>query len=215
MQTFTAPGSWEQPVGKPIESRPDLWVCVALLLLVNGRLFLGRWVEEFIFLPNAVAAGEWWRVLSAPFAHNSVYHLAVDVVAFVLLYSAVSQSLGRRLFLLGASAMGGLLVPLWVAPEIKQIGLCGMSGVAHGLMAVCAIELCGGKGKSAKIAGGLSFFVVIFKCIAEAVTGRLALDVIHFGNVGVPIVSCHVGGVLGALLAMTFLSRRTARTRHW
>ncbi len=189
--------------------KADFWICLALLLILNIPLLSGTWNYPFTFLPSAVAAGEWWRVFTAPFVHISFYHLLVDGVAFALLYSSIAQwRLGKRLVLLSATTSGGLLIPLWVDPAIQQVGLCGMSGVAHGLMAVCALDLISAGEQKARRIGLISFAVVFVKCAAEAISGRLIFDFVHFGNVGLPIVTCHAGGMLGALIVAAVVTPR-------
>ncbi|MBA4149672.1 MAG: rhombosortase [Verrucomicrobia bacterium] len=181
----------------------DLWIFIVLLAGLNIPLLSGGWNHAFTFLPGAVGAGEWWRLLTFPFVHVNLYHLLIDGIAFALLYSSLSEkSASKRLCIFCASAVGSLLVSLWTDVEVQKVGLCGLSGVAHGLMAVCALEMFTAREKAARTFAYISFGILFLKCALEAITGRLIFDMVHLGSVGVPIVVCHAGGMLGALGAV-------------
>lgn len=186
----------------PSSNKPELWLFLALLCGLNFPLLSGTWNHALTFLPAAVEVGEWWRLLTFPFVHVSLYHLLIDGVAFLMLYSSLAEkSFFKRISVLGASATASLLVSLWTDPQVQTVGLCGLSGVGHGLMAICALEMMVAEEKAARTFGYISFWLLLLKCILEALTGSLALDIVHFGSVGVPIVVCHAGGMLGALTA--------------
>jgi len=107
----------------------------------------------------------------------------------------------RRLLLLGACAAGSAGAAL-LSPVFRQQGLCGLSGVAHGLMAVVCLDLVSSRDSRTVGIAGLAILVV--KCVAEALTGSVVFSSLHAGNVGTPVVLCHAGGVLGGLFAATF-----------
>lgn len=213
--------------GTPNSSRGDcapqlkheLWFFVALILLLNLPLLNGTWASAFAFHPNLVRNGEWWRVLTFPFVHVSIYHLLLDATAFFLLYSGLRETKRfNRLAFVIASAFGSLLVSIFAALQIFSVGLCGLSGVAHGLMAVSALEMMQtNDDKKIFWAGAISFLFVTGKAALEAITGEVVFSHLHFGNLGTPIAVCHAGGILGALLIwilnckMMFRSRVSAK----
>ena len=163
-----------------------------------------------VFLPQAVQGGEWWRLFTHPFVHVTWYHLLLDGVAFLALYhSLVEASLFRRLlYVLGAGA-GSLLVSWATAPGISTGGLCGFSGIAHGLMAVSALELVAGQppGSTERRIGQISFVLVVGKAAVEALSGRMFFTFLHFGLMGDPVAVSHAGGIAGSLLVMLLLRR--------
>ncbi len=180
----------------------ELWFFAGIILLLNLPLLNGTWASSFAFHPELVRQGEWWRVLTFPFVHVSIYHLLLDSAAFFLLYSGLREPKRfSRLALVVASALGSLLVSLFAAPMIYSVGLCGLSGVAHGLMAISALEMMQEE-EDKKIfwAGAISFLFVIGKASVEAITGQVVFSQLHFGNLGTPIAVCHAGGILGALV---------------
>src|ERR1051325_3971744 len=73
----------------PATHRYELWLFGVALLLFNLPLLNGSFSDAFIFLPDAVRAGEWWRFLTHPFVHVSWLHLSLDGVAFVVLYHSL------------------------------------------------------------------------------------------------------------------------------
>lgn len=193
-----------------IELSAARWMMVgwcALLILPNlGLLVTGVPARGLIFDPAEVAAGQWWRLLSWPWVHVSRYHLLIDGAAFLLLYSGLNETRpGRRLLLVLATAAGSLALPLVGSAQLEQFGLCGLSGVAHGLAAVSLLEMLPDRrqrGSGAVLFGGL-----LAKVLWELQSGRAFLAWLHLGEIGQPIVACHAGGVIGGLLGYLVLAR--------
>src|SRR6185503_21214520 len=102
------------------------------LLLFNLPLLTGSFSDSFIFLPDAVRAGEWWRCLTHPFVHVSWLHLSLDGVAFVVLYHSLeARSKTTRLLCVVSCAASSLAAYMLIAPYVEARGLCGLSGIAH------------------------------------------------------------------------------------
>jgi rhomboid family GlyGly-CTERM serine protease len=178
---------------------------VLVLLIANASLFSTSWRGQLVFFPGAVASGEWWRIITHPFVHVSWYHLLLDGAAFLMLYAELGHWRTRERLMsvavCGASSLGVALFN----PIIATIGFCGLSGVAHGLMAVSAIEMI--RRGECRV-GSCVLAVVVSKALLEAVTGNVALSFLHFGLMGTPIAACHAGGVVGGLLLVLLRSRR-------
>jgi rhomboid family GlyGly-CTERM serine protease len=147
------------------------------------------------YIPAAVAAGEWWRILLHPFAHVSGYHLWLDGAAFFTLYHALRERRHAvRLGLVIAAGAGSLALSLSRAPQVEHLGLCGLSGIGHGLMTVVALEMI----RDRDTLGWPCLAGVLAKTLWEALTGHVVLQAWHLGSVGSPVVVSHLGGVLGA-----------------
>jgi len=95
----------------------------------------------------------------------------------------------------GAGSLGASLIP---SPLTD--GLCGLSGIAHGLMAVSALEIMRSTDRSLQNAGMICFITVVLKSIYEAFTVTIAFGFLHFGSIGNAVPICHAGGVLGGIL---------------
>jgi rhomboid family GlyGly-CTERM serine protease len=183
---------------------------VAVLLLVgaNFTLLQGRCNTALLFVPAMVFDGEWWRILFHPFVHVSWYHLVLDATAFLLLYTELRTfSSLQRIGAVFAAGLGSLLAALCFDPQtIAQRGLCGLSAIAHGLMAIAALQtIRSGHGTLSRL-GYISLLLVIGKCLAEAITGTVVFDFLHAGRIGSPVAVSHAGGILGALVAWLLCS---------
>ncbi|HTD67814.1 MAG TPA: rhombosortase [Candidatus Limnocylindria bacterium] len=192
--------------------RVELIVFAILLAIANAPLLSREWNEQLVFFPDRVANGEWWRIVTHPFVHVSWYHLLLDGAAFLMLFAELRHwSPFARLNAVGASAFGSLAAAL-TSPAVSSIGFCGLSGVAHGLMAITAIEMIRRAGAWEQRAGWCSLAVVLGKAALEAATGNVVLASLHFGLMGVPIAVCHAGGVIGGLVMYGLRSARDPRS---
>jgi len=180
----------------------ELASLAALLVALNWSLLQGVCKPGLIFMPEAVRHGEWWRLFTHPFIHVTWLHLLLDGSAFLLLYRDLQEQrwLQRVLFCIG-SAVGSLIVCICADPALSTKGLCGISAIAHGLMAVSALDLMGqGHDKLLFRMGLCSFVLVTVKCLIEVLTGKMLFTFLYFGMVGDPVAVTHAGGLLGALI---------------
>jgi rhomboid family GlyGly-CTERM serine protease len=179
----------------------DRWLVVALLVAANLPLFATHQPNlALVLFPDAVARGEWWRLILHPFVHVSLYHLLLDGVAFVLLLGSLEALSPARRLLIAASAAAGSIVAAGLANgELATYGLCGLSGSAHGLMVASGLLMLQ-RGERSDRALGLTLVVVVgLKSLFEVATGHVFFESLHLGNIGTPNPLCHLGGVLGAL----------------
>ena len=201
MQTKLLPGVSKQ--------QPEIRFWLVLLTLINLGLLLGNTPAfNLTFDPAAVAKGEWWRIFSWPFVHVSRYHLLIDGAAFLLLYAGLEERrLAKRALLVISAAAGSLLLPLAIDLQIQQLGLCGLSGVAHGLAAVSALEMLRHTSQQ-RLASAL-LIGLLLKIAWELWTGTAFLQGLHLGDIGQPIVATHAGGVIGGLLGYRLMTLAT------
>ena len=143
MQSMTHPAARGPiPGAARREIRAELLGIAAVLVLLNLPLFIGGSTAAFAFRIDAVAAGEWWRIFTHPFVHVSWYHLLLDGAAFLALYAnLLAPTRARRLASAATARPAASSWPLCVSPLIARLGLCGLSGAAHGLMALSALEM--------------------------------------------------------------------------
>jgi rhomboid family GlyGly-CTERM serine protease len=189
-----------------LRQKPELIFFVALILVFNVPILFGEVWSSAVFQTASVSKGEWWRVFTHPFVHLTWYHLLLDGTAFLSLYwSLLERRIFVRLAYVIASAAGSLASCL-ASPGLLENGLCGLSGIAHALMAISAIEMLGGD-KAAQKIGWISLILVVGKGIIEAITGKMFFGFLDFGLLGTPVAVSHAGGILGALIAMLLLRR--------
>jgi len=185
-----------------------------LVAVFSGSVLAGSPTWTMMFRPDAVAGGEWWRLLTHPFVHVTWYHLLLDAAAFFLLYHGLLENrISRRLLFVVAGAAGSLGLSWLAAPAITTQGLCGLSGIAHGLMAVSAVEMMRANARSTPEwrIGVFTFALVVGKAAWEAISGHVLFEFLYFRMVGDPITISHAGGIVGALLVTLLLPHREAR----
>lgn len=173
-------------------------IWVIMLLTINSPLFFGDIHSQFIFFPKAFAEGQWWLALTYPFVHLSWYHLLLDGLAFIILYLLFEDTRTSVLLLYCfAATLGSIWFSLLIEPAVYLQGLCGLSGVAHGLMAVSALQMI--RYEDQRKIGILSLGLVVSKCIYELVTGHVLFEFLHMNLTGQPLAASHAGGVIGGL----------------
>lgn len=193
------------------------WFWVAVLAVVNLPLLRAEVRTEMIFLPHAVELGQWWRVITYPLVHLSWYHLLLDAGGFLILYRCLEEKCkpAKTLYITGASG-GSLLLSMALDTSIYQQGLSGLSGIAHGLMAITALEML--RHREQRTWGFVSLFVVVAKSGYELWSGQVLFEFMHMGLCGQPMATSHAGGVLGGLFAFILVggwTQFTSRTLHF
>jgi rhomboid family GlyGly-CTERM serine protease len=188
-------------------TRPEIFLFVAVLLVFNAPVFAGSVWTSLVFEHGPVLNGEWWRVLTHPLVHVSWYHLFLDTAAFLTLYaSLIEPSFFRRMGYIIGAVIGSLLFSLATFTASDQT-LCGLSGIAHGLMAISALEMIkdDSSDPATRPIGWLSLALVVGKAIFEAITGKMFLEFLHFGLLGHPVAISHLGGIVGSVIAWWWL----------
>jgi rhomboid family GlyGly-CTERM serine protease len=201
-----------------IGNRTELVFFTIFIAIFSGPALFGIVWQDMMFHPSAVRAGEWWRLVTHPFVHITWYHLLLDASAFLLLYHGlIESSRARRLLYVIGSGVGSLAFAWIASPMIFTVGLCGLSGMAHGLMAVSAVEMMTGRRHDSAEwrIGAATLLVVVAKAAYEAVTGKILFAFLYFGMVGDPVTASHAGGIIGALTVMFLFSvLRRHKTHH-
>lgn len=179
----------------------DVILMVLLLLITNGHLLGVNSPFPFLLTIDGIAEGEYYRFITHAFLHTSWYHFLLDSSAFFFLYTMVSKSPKERLwvfmFSLSGSLLGACIGTSWLLPE----GLCGLSGSAHGIIIWVSFIL-QGKTRTGweSVLYSMAILFTLAKSIYEVYTGGVLFSSLHIGNVGSPVVSCHLGSTLFILL---------------
>ena len=197
----SAPG-----IGHGFKHHWDLMALSLLLILANRTLLDSTVNSAWTYHPIPLEAGEWWRLASYAFVHLSWYHLLLDAGAFFLLYTGLKQTrCAVRLAILAACSAGSLLFGVWLGTA-QQLGLAGLSGVDHGLMAIAALQLMRSADQRKWGLAGLA--LVVGKSAFELATGHVVFGALHGGMCGIPVAASHAGGVLAGMLAFMALESR-------
>ena len=111
-----------------------IWL-LAILLAMDVVLALGDNVDQLLrYDRGAIAAGGWWRLLTAHIVHLDVHHLILNELGLVLVWSLFAQDYDAvewcAIVLSGALAISSGL--WWLSPRVGWY--VGASGVLHSVM---------------------------------------------------------------------------------
>jgi rhomboid family GlyGly-CTERM serine protease len=175
----------------------------AILLLVAALAAGGEpWRLALQYQRAPIAAGEWWRLLTAHLVHLGARHALLDATGLVLLWVLYARALRPASW---AGALAGALLGIdaglwWLAPGVQWY--VGLSGLLHGAWAAGAL----GAWPEGRTLSAVSLAMLAVKLLAEQWLGA------GVAGTGLPVVvAAHlygaVGGLLGALAARA-LARR-------
>jgi membrane associated rhomboid family serine protease len=154
---------------------------------------------------------EW---ITHPWVHQSAYHLLLDGSAFLALWGMLSGSVRHRWGLLAAANLGSA-ASVWITGTGAAGAFGGLSGIAHGLMAAIAVDWMRDPEKRLRKPGAGLLILVLGKALIETATGQPFFSSLHLGDIGTPLVICHLGGILGALAFQLIpLQRKNSSAIH-
>ncbi len=168
-----------------------LSVCVLLLIIQSG----GATAQLALRYDRAaLAAGQWWRLLSAHAIHLGYEHALLDEAGLALMWALFAREYSVRgwLLILGLSVVG-VDAGLWLLSSTTQ-WYVGSSGVLHGVLAAgtCAHL------RRRQPDGWILALFLVGKLVYEQSAGALPLTA-----GGAVIVDAHLyGAVAGALAAL-------------
>jgi rhomboid family GlyGly-CTERM serine protease len=178
-----------------------IWL-LFILLLLTGVLALGDNVSAVLrYDRSAIAAGGWWRLLTAHIVHLDAHHLILNELGLVLMWSLFAQDFDPVdwciIVLSGALAIScGLW---WLSPHIAWY--VGASGVLHTVM--------GAGAANHLLTRAWDRWILTF-----GLCGKLAWE--HWGGSGSPLVvtDAHLYGAACGFAVGAALTRRLAIIQH-
>jgi membrane associated rhomboid family serine protease len=98
----------------------------------------GPLVEAGLVSAPAVAAGEWWRLITSAFLHLGLLHLALNMYGLYLFGPIIEQMYGHLEYLVAylLCALGGSVLTILAAPDS---GAAGASGAIFGLLGMAFV----------------------------------------------------------------------------
>jgi rhomboid family GlyGly-CTERM serine protease len=168
-----------------------LSVCVVLLVIQSG----GATAQLALrYDRDALAAGQWWRLLTGHVIHLGYEHAVLDVAGLALLWALFARDYSARgwLLIIGMSILG-IDAGLWLLSSTTQ-WYVGSSGVLHGVLAAgtCAHL------RRRESDGWILALLLIGKLLYEQTLGALPLT-----SGGAVIVDAHLyGAAAGAVAAL-------------
>jgi rhomboid family GlyGly-CTERM serine protease len=146
-----------------------------------------------------IAAGQWWRLLTAHVAHLGLHHAILNVLGFLFLWALFAREWQPRqwaviAFVVVLAIDGGLW---FLDPGVTWY--VGASGVLHGLMAA---------GVLAYIRRGDSLGWIMAALLVTKLTYEQLQGPLPFAGRGVPVVvDAHLYGACAGLVSAVFLTR--------
>jgi rhomboid family GlyGly-CTERM serine protease len=175
---------------------------LAILLALDAVLVLGDSVSELLrYDRGAIAAGGWWRLLTAHIVHLDLHHLLLNELGLVLIWSLFANDYDAVewcvIVLAGALAISSGL--WWFSPRVSWY--VGASGVLHSAMAA-------GAAKHLAERAWDRWILVLGLGI------KLAWE--HWGGREAPliVIDAHLYGALSGFIVGTALSWRAAIIHH-
>ena len=110
-------------------------ICIVFLLWPDGFTAV-RWQR------GAISDGQWWRVISAHFAHLGLLHACANLAGMALVIELLGASVraADAVWVMLVSALAIVAGLAWLNPAV--VWYAGLSGVVHGLWAGCALLGC-------------------------------------------------------------------------
>jgi rhomboid family GlyGly-CTERM serine protease len=175
---------------------------LAIVLLLNLVLGLGDTATLLLrYDRGAIAAGGWWRLLTAHIVHLDLHHLALNELGLVLVWALFAEDFDAVewsiIVLAGALAIScGLW---WLSPGVGWY--VGASGVLHTIM---------GAGAAKHLVAREWDRWILLACVAA----KLAYE--QFGGHEPPlvVVDAHLYGALSGFAVGAALCGRIAIIRH-
>lgn len=160
------------------------------------QLFGGAATELLRYDRAALAAGEWWRLLTAHIIHLTFRHAALDLAGLVLLWALFARDLSPgRWAIVVLTAAAAIDCGLWFL-DPRVVWYLGISGVLHGALAAGAFA----RLRRGDVEGWLLAGLLLAKLAYEQIHGAMSFS----GDMPV-IVDAHLYGTLGGLAAAILL----------
>jgi membrane associated rhomboid family serine protease len=150
-------------------------------VFVNGSLFVGN--EQI-----GLAAGEWWRLVTAGFIHAGLFHIATNMLLLWWFGAPLEEGLGRARYLgiYFVSLLAGSAGAILVTPQSPTVGA---SGAVFGLFGAAFILE-----RQAGITRGPAFTIIVLNLVLSFVIPGIS-------------IGGHIGGLVGGALSMLALTR--------
>jgi len=198
-------GSWALP-----------WLSLGLAAAaVTAYLIFGPAPAKWVFDREAIAAGEWWRLLTGYWVHSDARHAGWDIAALVILGFVFEPRLTWRLPLL--LLLASLGVDAWLWWGLPTLGYyCGLSAVLNSLLVFGLVQMWRESRHPLVL---LTALAAALKIVVEINTGQSLVTQTVWPSVPTTHAAGFLCGLLLAAGAAFFdgcgLSARPGRGVHW
>ena len=176
----------------------SLLAACGLLLLPVLAGDAGR--EALRYDRTALAAGQWWRLLTAHFVHLDFDHAALNSLGLVLMWALFARDYRPRQWLaILLGSIAAIDAGLWLR-DSTIAWYVGSSGALHGIMAAGTLAHL----RRRDLDGWILAVFIVVKLAYEQSAGALPFTDNHSGVV----VDAHLFGTLGGAGIAAFLAPR-------
>jgi rhomboid family GlyGly-CTERM serine protease len=145
---------------------------------------------------NALATGEWWRLLTGHLVHLGLEHAVLNALGLALLWMLFARDYSPRAWLLiVVSSIAAIDLGLWIG-DSTVLWYVGSSGALHGVLAAGALAHLRRRDPEGWLLAGL----LVGKLAYEQWIGALP-----FLTGATVVVDAHLYGAFGGLVAATAL----------
>jgi rhomboid family GlyGly-CTERM serine protease len=182
------------------DGKPGMALLAACALLLLPVLAGDAGREALRYDRAALAAGQWWRLLTAHFVHLDFDHAALNSLGLVLMWALFARDYRPRHWLaILIGAMAAIDAGLWLR-DSTVAWYVGSSGVLHGIMAAGTLAHL----RRRDLDGWILAVFIVVKLVYEQSAGALPFTDSHSGVV----VDAHLFGTLGGAGIAAFLEPR-------
>jgi rhomboid family GlyGly-CTERM serine protease len=178
-----------------------IWL-LTILLLLDAVLGLGDSVSQLLrYDRGAIAAGGWWRLLTAHIVHLDLHHLILNELGLVLMWSLFAQDFDAVdwCIIVLAGALGISCGLFWLSPKVAWY--VGASGVLHSVLAA-------GTARHLIERQWDRWILLLVLC------GKLTWEQTLGHSQPLVVVDAHLYGAISGFLVGAALSWRLAIIRH-
>ena len=177
------------------------WLLLIVIML-GGVLGLGDSISELLrYDRGAIAAGGWWRLLTAHIVHLDAHHLVLNELGLVLMWSLFASDYDAIewtvIVLAAALAISSGL--WWLSPRVEWY--VGLSGVLHSVMGA-------GAAKHLIARTWDRWILILF------LAGKLTYEQLGGPEPPLVVVDAHLYGALAGFAVGAALCGRIAIIRH-
>ncbi len=171
------------------------------ILIVLPELFGDAARDALRYDRTALAAGQWWRLVSAHLVHLDLHHALLNLLGFVMMWALFARDYRPAQWLLIAVVIFlAIDAGLWFR-DTELHWYVGASGALHGFMAAGTLAHL----RRGDLDGWILAIFIVVKLGYEQYNGALP-----FSDTGMPVVvNAHLYGALGGVLAAVGLKPRS------
>jgi rhomboid family GlyGly-CTERM serine protease len=176
------------------------WALLAVCALLGLIELGGEPIRAALsYQRTAIAAGEWWRVLTAHFVHLDAGHALLNCLGLVLMWALFARDYSplRWLAIYLFSALAISLGLYLFNPRIEWY--VGASGALHGVMTAGTLAHL----RRRDLDGWILAVFIVAKLSYEQIAGSMP-----FAGTGNTLVDAHLYGAIGGLVLALFLRSR-------